>query len=161
MRLIVKKLYAPDRMKTFSYAVDSNPMKIRVSEVTGTSTLTTVSTLDIVGSLVSYTDGSGFATERTYDRNNRPTTVTFKRADGTVIGTRGVEYDTANRPWRELIDGTVMSTTTFNTISEPTLVTYGNGTTLTPGRDASGRPTDAWFKTTRRRRDLDQTSRWR
>ncbi len=132
--------------KTFSYAVDSNPMKVRVSEVTGSSTVATVSTLNSVGSLVSYTDGFGFLTERVYDQNSRPTTVTFKRSDGTVIGSRGVTYDAANRRWRELVDGVVVSTVSFNGLSEPTLVSYGNGTSLVPGRDGSGRATDAWFR---------------
>lgn len=98
---------------------------------------TVTTTLDWLGRVVSYRDVWGNVTTTSYDQAGRARDVNGP------AGAAHVDFDTGGRGMStQKLDNTVVATAAYDASSASAVLTgatYGNGTSLTIGRDARGR----------------------
>ncbi|MGV8978915.1 MAG: LamG-like jellyroll fold domain-containing protein [Cellulomonas sp.] len=121
---------SPARTITTTYAVAGNPLVTSVSDPAGTIT----TTVDLLGRAVSYTDVKNTTTTTTFDQAGRATKQITTPAGGGATSTVAMTYLNDGRLDTESVDGTVVSTASYDTHGEPTGVTYPTlvGGTATP-----------------------------
>nr|CEL18157.1 putative large secreted protein [Kibdelosporangium sp. MJ126-NF4]CTQ90613.1 putative large secreted protein [Kibdelosporangium sp. MJ126-NF4] len=127
-----------------SYAVNGDPLTTSVTDHVGA----VVTTVDLLGRTVSYTDVHGTKTDTTYDQAGRATTVKTtppNPADAPIVTVTG--YDDAGRILSVKVGATVLSTATFDAAGELATVTYANGSSLKAfGRDTAGKTTSLTWR---------------
>jgi RHS repeat-associated protein len=103
---------------------------------------------DDFGRTTTTTDADGAATLQAYDGNGRPSTITWKRPSGVVLGTHTTTYNSATER-RGLPTGATDSalpvgafTATYDADGAITGQVYPNGLTQTITRDPAGQRTD-------------------
>jgi RHS repeat-associated protein len=135
---------SPARTVTSDFAVGGNPLTTSVADGAETDTDGTImTTVDLLGRVVSYTDVWGKTTTTSYDGLGRAV-----QSVGPA-GTLGYTFDTAGRVETMSLDGAVVAAPAYDANGELTSVSYpsgvgstGNGTTLTAlTKDPAGRPT--------------------
>lgn len=128
-----------ERVVTYIYAVDGDPLTTAVSDHHGTVTMIH----NLLGQTVTYTDVHGVRTEKTYDAMGRVSEnrVTLPGAgDGQQVTSYG--YDDAGRLLTTTLEGITLATATYDNAGQLASVAYDNGTTLaTVDRDLAGRRT--------------------
>ncbi|MFG1794835.1 PA14 domain-containing protein [Nocardia sp. NPDC049149] len=113
----------PARTITYDLAVGGNPLKLKVSDNSGSTT----STIDLLGQTVSYTDASGATTTSKYDTAGRviSETTAVKGATSTLT----YAWDDASRLTGIDLDGAKVATPGY-TAGILDKVAYGNGSNL-------------------------------
>ncbi|WP_433655188.1 PA14 domain-containing protein [Nocardia sp. CA-128927] len=113
----------PSRTSTYDYAVGGDPLKLKVSDDSGSTT----KVVDLLGRTVSYTDASGVTTSTGYDAVGRKATET-----STIKGaSSALKYfwDDASRLTRLDLDGTTVATPGYK-LGILQNVAYGNRSNL-------------------------------
>ncbi|WP_433655181.1 RHS repeat-associated core domain-containing protein [Nocardia sp. CA-128927] len=129
----------PARTITYDYAVDGNPLKLKVSDNSGSTT----TTIDLLGQTVSYTDAGAVTTTNAYDPAGRKIseTTSVKAATSTL----NYHWDDASRLTGLDLDGAGVATPGYNAgILDK--VAYGNGSNLAITHNAAGSTTGLSWK---------------
>ncbi|MEU7765026.1 PA14 domain-containing protein [Nocardia sp. NPDC049190] len=113
----------PARLITYDHAVNGDPLKLKVSDDSGSTT----KVIDLLGRTTSYTDANSITTATGYDPAGRKTseTTTIKG----VTSTLNYHYDDASRLTRLDLDGATVATPGYNAGILQS-VAYGNGSNL-------------------------------
>ncbi|MFI9504985.1 PA14 domain-containing protein [Nocardia sp. NPDC052566] len=121
----------PARTITYDYAVGGDPRKLKVSDVSGSTT----TMIDLRGQVTSYTDASGNITTSGYDAAGRKTkeATTIKG----VTSTLNYFWDNASRLTRQDLDGVTIATPAYQS-GTLTSVAYGNSSNLAIGHNDAG-----------------------
>ena len=123
------------RTVTNNYAVSGNPLVVATSDSGGPI----ITTVDLLGRVVSYTDVYGDITTTTYDSLGRVSQRVSQ------LGNEVFEYDSYNRLTNQKLDGITYATMHYDAFSRVDYVDYPNATDgshtqkLTLGRDNLGR----------------------
>lgn len=133
---------APGRTATYTHSVGGNPLVTAVTDQSGVTCATpttlgcVTSTVDLLGRVVSYTDALGKSTATSYAQ------------DGQVQSTSGPQgsittgYDpNSGQATTTALNGTTLSTATYDSASRLSKVAYGNGTSASLGYDNYGNQT--------------------
>ncbi len=130
----------PARTITYDYAVDGNPLKLKVSDNSGS----TITMIDLLGQTVSYTDVGGVTTTSTYDPAGRKIseTTTVKAA---TTSTLNYHWDDASRLTGLDLDGARVATPGY-TAGILDKVAYGNGSNLAITHNDAGSTTGLTWK---------------
>ncbi|WP_416566120.1 PA14 domain-containing protein [Nocardia testacea] len=129
----------PSRTITFDYAVNNNPLVAKVTDESGS----TLSQVDLLGRVTSYTDTNGVVTTAKYDpygrKSEERTTV------GTSTSTLTYHWTNAGRLARQDLDGKPVATPQY-TNGAVTGASYGNGSSLTASHNGAGSLSDLTWK---------------
>ncbi|WP_378741085.1 PA14 domain-containing protein [Nocardia brasiliensis] len=127
------------RTITYDYAVDGNPLKLKVGDNSGSTT----TMIDLLGQTVSYTDAGGVTTTNAYDPAGRKTseTTTVKAATSTL----NYHWDDASRLTGLDLDGARVATPGY-TAGILDKVAYGNGSNLAITHNDAGSATGLSWK---------------
>jgi YD repeat-containing protein len=138
----------PAYTDTYNYIVGGDPLVTSVTKsVTGGPTTTLTTTVDLLGRVVSYTDANGNTTATTYDQPGRVTSSCFTPSGGSsCASTMSTSYDSHGRVANDSYNGTVADTPAYDSDSDLTGASYGNGTSLSYTYDPEGRTTAESFK---------------
>jgi RHS repeat-associated protein len=147
------------RTVSYNYAVNGDPLTTSVSDYTGT----VITTVDLLGRVVAYTDVHGTKTESSYDQAGRSTgTTTIPPNPVDPAVTTIFTYDDAGRPLTTKLGATVLATSTYDGPGELASVTYSNGAGLaTIGKDIAGRTTSLTWRTGDGKQVVSSVSRTR
>ncbi|MGW0252411.1 PA14 domain-containing protein [Nocardia goodfellowii] len=133
---IVKKSFPamgdkPARTITYNHATDGDPLKLRISDESGSTTTTT----NVAGRVTSYTDTNGNVTSVEYDDGGRIIKETTKIKGAT--STLNYQWDNASRLMKLDLDGATVATPTYNA-GVLQRVAYGNASNLAIGHNDAG-----------------------
>ena len=129
------------RTITSNYAVGGNPLITSSTDPAGTIT----STVDRLGRAVSYTDVHGTITTSTYSQDGKLTSEATTGSGGATTSTLGYTYTPTGLVDTVTVDGSTVSTNTYDGAGELTNVAYSNTTGGTLTRDNQGRASSiAW-----------------
>jgi RHS repeat-associated protein len=137
----------PAYTDTYNYIVGGNPQVTSVTKsVSGGPTTTITTTVDLLGRVVSYTDANGNATTTSYDQVGRVTSTCFTPSGGSsCASTVGTTYDSHGRVANDSYNASVVDTPAYDSDSDLTGDSYGNGTSLGYTYDTEGRTTAESF----------------
>ncbi len=130
------------RTVSTNFRVGGNPRVVSVTDPAGTIT----TTVDILGRVVAYTDVWAKTTTTSFDQTTGRVTSTSG-----PTGVQGFTYDRAGRLTAQTLDGVTVATPTYEvpgSVNEFVVasVAYGNGTSVTNGRNTSGAVTAVTWK---------------